>query len=176
MCVDTVLDSIVGPILHSLLVVPYIHTLAVISWWVFFILWFWTWPCDLFWPMGCELTRCENLEMFLCDWSCSLVFDDTPREEPWLTLAPSPWPLNKECGIGSIRTWRAAPDRATWLNPVKIDRTSASSWVHVHENEWLLLKFWGGLLGSVIVEMPYPYTSMSCYLSVYHGNPSLISE
>ena len=31
--------------------------------------------------MGCELTRCENLEMFLCDGSCSLVFDDPPREE-----------------------------------------------------------------------------------------------
>lgn len=38
------------------------------------------------------------------------------------------------------------------------------------------LKFWGGLLGNVIAEMPYLYTSLSCYLSMYHGNLSLISE
>ena len=144
MSVECVLGSVTDPILHSPLVVSYIHILAVVSWWVSFTSWLWTWPCDLFWPMGCELTRGESLEMLLCSWSCCLVFHDPPREKhAVVNYCPFTPPLNEECGTDSNRTWRAALSRATLLSPAKIGRTPTNSWIHEHENEWLLFLSFG---------------------------------
>lgn len=114
-----------------------------------------------------------SLEKSLCGWSCALVsMTRHERSVPWLTAAPSAF-LNEGSGTDWTGPAACSSQQRHPLSPVEISRTPPSSQTREHENERSLFSVWGGLLGSVLVGVAYPCSSVPYHLPISHEGLSI---